>query len=203
MHHAPCTMAACQPLVADVGGSMTQLRVAHTSLVTPEGSTDPGRTPRRRGRRDRDPQFSRNASGSGRHHRPSRSRSPTRRTPNIPHLPSSPPPYKSPSKSSVFPPGTASQGLPACALCLSTDPHDTRRCRSETLWDGSKARCQKSDEGRLISPGGTTLCSDWNSRRGCTSSSHEQRHECSGCGSKDHGAQGCPRSQKKPSHHAL
>jgi hypothetical protein len=86
---------------------------------------------------------------------------------------------------------------------LATDSHDTRKCRSETLWDGTKARCRKSDEGRLISPTGTTLCSDWNSRRGCSSSTHEHRHECSGCGNKDHGAQGCPRAQKKSGAHAI
>src|SRR5271154_5244951 len=67
------------------------------------------------------------------------------------------------------------------------------------FWDGSKARCRKTDEGRLITPAGTTLCSDWNNRRGCSSSAHELRHECSGCGSKDHGAQKCPRAQKKQS----
>jgi hypothetical protein len=103
----------------------------------------------------------------------------------------------------LFPQAQALRGLPACALCLATDPHDTRKCRSETLWDGSKARCRKSEEGRLVTPAGTILCSDWNNRRGCTSTLHEQRHECSGCGSKDHGAQGCPRAQKKPSAHSL
>ena len=77
-----------------------------------------------------------------------------------------------------------SQGLAVCALCLATDPHDTRKCCSETFWDGSKARCRKSDEGRLITLAGTTLCSDWNNRRGCTSSSHEQCHECSSCGAR-------------------
>ncbi|KAF8800487.1 hypothetical protein BYT27DRAFT_7200087 [Phlegmacium glaucopus] len=98
---------------------------------------------------------------------------------------------------------TAPQGQAVCALCLATDPHDTRKCHSETFWDGSKARCRKNDEGRLITPTGTTLCHDWNSRRGCTSNSHEQRQECSGCGNKDHGAQRCPRAQKKPSPHSL
>src|SRR5277367_910539 len=122
---------------------------------------------------------------------------------------SSPPPYSrplnqySPSKHQAFPASTASPGLPVCALCLATDSHDTRRCHSELLWDGSKARCKKSDEGRLISPAGTTLCSDWNNHRGCSSTVHELHHECSGCGGKDHGTQRCPRAQKKPSPHAL
>ena len=198
MHHAPCTT-----LHAD---STTQLRVAQGSMSTLEGRQDPVRTPRRRNQRDRDATSGRYASGSGRQHNYSRSRSPVRRTPQR----SSPPPYNrypnqqpSPSKPPAFPPSTAHQGLPVCALCLATDPHDTRKCRSETLWDGSKARSRKNDEGRLITPAGTTLCSDWNNRRGCSSNSHEQRHECSGCGSKDHGAQGCPRAQKKSGPHAL
>jgi hypothetical protein len=172
-----------------------------------EGRQEPMRTPRRRGHRDRDQYPGRIASGSGRHHNPSRSRSPTRRTSYAPPLRRpSPPPYyqqQSPSKNAAFLSGTASQGLPVCALCLATDPHDTRKCRVEILWDGSKARCRKNEEGRLVSPTGTTLCSDWNNRRGCTNSSHEQRHECSGCGNKDHGAQRCPRAQKKPSSHSL
>ena len=223
MHHAPCTMhhASCalhpgtlHPAICLqpprhsswcwCGGPSSQLRGANNSAASLEGQSDPVRTPRRCGRCDKDQQFGREASGSGRHHNPSYSRSPTRQAPYAPaHPRSSPPPYKSPSKPSVFPPSTASQGLVVCALCLATNPHDTRKCCSETFWDGSKARCRKSDEGRLITPAGTTLCSDWNNRRGCTSSSHEQRHECSSCGGKDHGAQGCPRVQKKSSTHSL
>jgi hypothetical protein len=107
------------------------------------------------------------------------------------------------TKYQAFQASTASHGLPVCALCLATDSHDTRRCRSESLLDGSKSRCKKSDKGRLITPSGTILCSDWNNRRGCSSSTHELRHECSGCGSKDHGAQKCPRAQKKQSPHSL
>jgi hypothetical protein len=168
------------------------------------------RTPRRRNHREREQQFTRTASGSGRPHNPSRSRSPTRRTPNMSRHRFSPPPYNryppsqpSPTKNSTFPSGAATQGQPVCALCLATEIHDTRKCRSETLWDGTKARCRKSEEGRLITPAGNILCSDWNNRRGCTSNSHEQRHECSGCGNKDHGAQKCPRAQKRPSAHAI
>ena len=202
MHHAPmhqCTM----PLPSL--SCLIQLRVAQSGLSMQDGRQDLVRTPKRRNFRDRD--SGRNASGSGRHHNPSRSRSPLRRTPQAPaHQRSSPPPYnqqQSPSKNSVFPSSTAFQGQPVCALCLATDSHDTRKCRSEILWDGSKARCRKNEEGRLITPAGTTLCSDWNNRRGCTASTHEHRHECSGCGNKDHGAQRCPRAQKKSGPHSL
>jgi hypothetical protein len=204
MHHAP-PLPLCN---AHVVSKYPQIRVVHNSLTMQEGRQDSPRTPRRRNYRDKE-QPGRFASGSGRHHNASRSRSPTRRTPARQR---SPPPYNrypsyqrspSSSKNSSFPAGTTSQGLPVCALCLATDSHDTRKCRSETLWDGSKARCRKTDEGRLVTPAGTTLCSDWNSRRGCTTTSHEQRHECSGCGNKDHGAQKCPRAQKKPSAHSI
>ena len=194
LHHAPCTpylgpcwlWSCCAPFPPLCGNVATQLRAAHSALSMQDGHQDPVCTPKRRDRRDRDQTSGRYASGSGHVHNYSRSCSPTRWTPQR----SSPPPYnrsqqQSPSKTVAFPSGTAHQGLPACALCLATDPHDTRKCRSETLWDGSKARCRKSDEGRLITPAGTTLCSDWNNRRGCSSSAHEQRHECSGCGSKD------------------
>ena len=199
MHHAPCTShhAPCiMPLAPP------QLRVAQGGFTAQEGRSDLLRTPRRRNPRDRD--GGRNASGSGCRHNPSRSRSPPRRTPQgSSHQRFSPPPYPSPSKNQGFQPSTAHQGLLVCALCLATDPHDTRKCRTDTLWDGSKARCHKSEEGRLINSAGTTLCSDWNSRRECTSSTHKQRHECSGCGNKDHGAQKCLRAQKKPGTHAL
>jgi hypothetical protein len=211
LHHAPCTFPHPCHLRVTVMSSfntlmVTQICVVHNSLVTQDGRQDPARTPRRRNYRDKD-HSGRFASGSGRHHNASRSRSPTRRTPACQR---SPPQYsryssnqQSPSKNASFPASTASQGLPVCALCLATDTHDTRKCRSETLWDGSKARCRKTDEGKLITPAGTTLCNDWNTRRGCTTNMHEHRHECSGCGNKDHGAQKCPQAQRKPSSHAI
>ena len=195
MHHAPCTLHHAPRTMHHGLIPPSQLRVVQGGLSMQDGRQDLPRTPRRRGG---------HMGGSGRQRNPSRSRSPARRTPNNPaHQRSSPPPYQSPSKNASFQPSTAFQGTPVCALCLATDPHDVRKCRSETLWDGSKARCRKSDEGRLITGAGNTLCSDWNSRRGCSSSTHEQRHECSGCGNKDHGAQRCPRAQKKPSAHSL
>ena len=210
LHRAPCTMHHAPRTTHHAPCTLTlnlQLRVAQSSFATQEGRQDPPRTPRRRNLRDKDQLPGRGARGSGRHHNASRSRSPARRPSYTPsHLRSSPPPYHqqpSPSKNPVFPASTAPQGLAVCALCLATDPHSTRKCRSESLWDGSKARCRKTEEGRLLTPAGTILCSDWNNRRGCTANSHEQRHECSGCGGKDHGAQKCPRAQKRPSAHAI
>ncbi|KAF8164713.1 hypothetical protein B0H34DRAFT_643944, partial [Crassisporium funariophilum] len=100
---------------------------------------------------------------------------------------SSPPPYSQPqsssscatSKQTFFQSGADSKSPSVCALCLGQDPHNVFKCQSEVLWDGSKARCRRNDQGRLVSPTGCTLCSDWNTRRGCTMSGHEQCHECS------------------------
>ena len=197
MHHAPCTAhhAPCTTLHASLSLTDVQLQTVHSGTGPRDSLQDSPQTPRRRGRRPY-------TGGSGRFPRSSHSRSPTRRASGAsmhPHVS----PRSSPSKQSAFQSSTAFQGQPVCALCLATDQHDTRRCRSETLWDGSKARCKKSDEGRLITPSGTTLCSDWNNRRGCSSSAHDFRHECSGCGEKDHGAQRCPRAQKKAASHSL
>ncbi|KAF8148912.1 hypothetical protein B0H34DRAFT_618887, partial [Crassisporium funariophilum] len=89
-----------------------------------------------------------------------------------------------------------SKSPPVCALCLGREAHDVFKCQSDTSWDGTKARCHKNDQGRLVTPMGTVLCFDWNTRRGCTGQGHDDRHECSGCGNKDHGAQNCPRAQK-------
>jgi hypothetical protein len=170
MHHAPCTThhATCHmhpaPRPPLPPFFSPQLRVVQSGLTSQDGRSDLLRTPRRRNQRDRD--GGKGTGGSGRRRDPSRSRSPPRRTSN--RLPSSPPPYQSPSKNQAFQPSTVSQGLPACALCLATDPHDTRKCRADVLWDGSKARCHKNDEGRIVNPTGTTLCSGWNSQRGCT-----------------------------------
>src|SRR5271168_2198827 len=93
--------------------------------------------------------------------------------------------------------GADSKGPPVCAICLGRNICEIGKCRSENFWDGSKVRCQKNEQGRLITPTGTILCHDWNTRRGCPSTVHGQRHECSGCGKRDHGAQNCARAQKE------
>ena len=191
MHHTPCRVVfihadITHPTPPFLGPSkIFQLRVARSGLNSQNGQQDLPHTPRRQTRRN-------NAGGgTGNKHFPghSHSCSPSRRAQSSSaHPRSSPPPYNrqssqhSPSKQSSFQASTATQGQPVCALCLATETHDTRRCHSKTLWDGSKARCRKNEDGRLITPTGNTLCSDWNNRRGCSSSAHDVRHECSGCG---------------------
>ncbi|KAF8154173.1 hypothetical protein B0H34DRAFT_662306, partial [Crassisporium funariophilum] len=99
---------------------------------------------------------------------------------------------------SFFQPGAATtSALSACTICLGRNPHNVFSCSAETLWDGvTPAHCSKNDKGRLLNPAGTTLCSDWQRKAGCSSSSHDSKHECSGCGKPTHGAQTCPRGQK-------
>lgn len=104
------------------------------------------------------------------------------------------PSHKKPHNS--FQPGAGPAALSACTLCLGRHRHDTFHCNSELLWDNTAARCRRNDSGRLVNPDGLVLCSDWQLPRGCSSSGHLSRHECSGCGHKSHGAQNCPRSQK-------
>ena len=95
-----------------------------------------------------------------------------------------------------FPAGASSRGPSACAICLGRHRHEISKCCSETLWNGEKARCHRNDQGRLVSPAGLIICSDWQRPNGCSTSGAGHRHECSGCGKNDHGAQECPRTQK-------
>lgn len=90
--------------------------------------------------------------------------------------------------------GASRKDLAACAICLGRQPHRVRDCNAEKTWDGARARCRRNDA-RIINPSGLTLCCDWQREDGCRSSSHDERHECSGCGATDHGAQRCKRAQ--------
>jgi len=93
--------------------------------------------------------------------------------------------------------GAAGNGvLSACTICLGRGPHDIYNCTSATLWDGSPAQCQKNSQGRIVNPAGSILCSDWQWPNGCSATTHDSHHECSGCGKSTHGAQNCPRAQK-------
>lgn len=89
-----------------------------------------------------------------------------------------------------------SNALAACTLCLGRHRHDISACTATTLWDGSPARCRRNEKGRLVNPNGFVICNDWQRPNGCSETTHDSRHECSGCGKPDHGAQRCPRAQK-------
>jgi len=95
-----------------------------------------------------------------------------------------------------FPLGASQSGPSACALCLGRFRHQVHKCTSEFQWDKrTKTRCRRNAEGHLINPEGSEVCYDWQRPKGCTSTSRSHIHECSGCGSKNHGAQGCPQGE--------
>jgi hypothetical protein len=93
--------------------------------------------------------------------------------------------------------GTSSCTPSACAICLGRHHHKVYKCNSITLWNGEKPHCHRNEQGCIINPNGSTICSDWQRPIGCASSGSGHHHECSGCGKGDHGAQECPRVQKE------
>ncbi|KAF9220511.1 hypothetical protein BS17DRAFT_663486, partial [Gyrodon lividus] len=83
-----------------------------------------------------------------------------------------------------------------CPICLGRHPHRVHECNDPALWDGSPAYARRTSEGRLINGKGSTLCSDWQKPNGCLIPHKTAKHECSGCGKSDHGAQRCHRAQQ-------
>ena len=79
-----------------------------------------------------------------------------------------------------------------CAVCLGCHEHSFSKCDSDKLWNGTDGSARKNEQGRLVAADGLPICFDWQVQKGCTSTSHLDRHKCSGCGKGDHGAQGCP-----------
>ncbi|KAJ7652576.1 hypothetical protein B0H17DRAFT_835003, partial [Mycena rosella] len=89
-----------------------------------------------------------------------------------------------------------SDGLSACALCLGHHHHNVRDCRSGTLWNTTTpARVKRNAEGKLVNNRNELVCLNWQKAFGCDLN-HAARHECSGCGSSNHGAQKCHLAQK-------
>ena len=85
----------------------------------------------------------------------------------------------------------------ACTLCLGRHRHNVAICSSPTLWDQkTPAYCFHNENNRLVNAKGFILCSNWQQPNGCNSTTHNSRHECSGHGKLDHGAQKCPRAEK-------
>ena len=98
-------------------------------------------------------------------------------------------------KPEVFQSGTGSRGR-VCAVCLGRHEHFFAKCEETRLWNGSAAAAQKNKQGHFAAVNSQHLCFDWQLPRGCASTSHTDRHICSGCGSSDHGAQSCPLAEK-------
>ena len=80
----------------------------------------------------------------------------------------------------------------ACAVCLNHHKHNFSKCDGVKLWDGSVGSPRKNKQGRLVAANGLPICFDWQMPQGCASTSHSDRHRCSGCGKTNHGAQTCP-----------
>ncbi|KAG1778121.1 hypothetical protein EV702DRAFT_968650 [Suillus placidus] len=89
-----------------------------------------------------------------------------------------------------------SRGRSACAICLGCFIHDIHHCNSNNLWDRSSSHCCQAQDGHIVNPQGLPLCYKWQCTQSCAAPNHEAFHGCSGCGSKDHGAQKCSRGEK-------
>ncbi|KAJ7467401.1 hypothetical protein B0H11DRAFT_1732815, partial [Mycena galericulata] len=88
-----------------------------------------------------------------------------------------------------------SDGLSTCAVCLGRHRHNVAACKSTKLWNGSTpARAKRNSGDRLVNSQGDAICLNW--QRSSCDSNHSSRHECSGCGSPNHGAQKCHLAQK-------
>ena len=124
--------------------------------------------------------------------RPSRSRSPIRRSRGSHHRSRSPETSRKPSfRSSGSKPGRLDR-LSACPICLSRKRHQIASCQSAETWDKKKVRCSRNERGRIINNKGIMLCSDWQRPNRCENVSSGHVHECSGCGASQHGADSCP-----------
>ena len=95
----------------------------------------------------------------------------------------------------VFQTGTGENlNLAPCAICLSRAPHNIRTCKAKTRWDGKPTLYSRNPDHRIIDSQGHIICSDWQRPTGCTG---KHRHECSGCGSRSHGACDCSFAQPR------
>ncbi|XP_006461560.1 hypothetical protein AGABI2DRAFT_205353 [Agaricus bisporus var. bisporus H97] len=132
-------------------------------------------------------------------HSPPRKRSRCQRSPS-PHSPdNSRARGRKSFRASSTSPRSKPTPLSVCPTCLGRNPHAVAHCKATRRWDGLDSnRCTRTDKGHLKDPDGTILCTDWQKPRSCsdTSAGHAPKHQCSGCGDRDHGAQGCPRAQK-------
>jgi hypothetical protein len=97
---------------------------------------------------------------------------------------------------SFFRNSTGSRPSGVCAVCLGRNDHDFSKCNSARLWDGTKGWARKNEQGRLATPEGLVLCFDWQLPKTCASTTHTEKHLCSGCGEASHGAQKCLRAEK-------
>ena len=137
------------------------------------------------------PQMSRNPhDGGSSRRRKSRSRSPSRKRNNFRKRSSSPEAkrtsFRTPAASS-----SKRDKLPACPVCLGRHRHRVASCQTTKTWSGKDAISSRTDTGRILNKRGAILCADWQRPNRCTDASGRHLHECSGCGSAEHGADSC------------
>jgi hypothetical protein len=135
------------------------------------------------------------------HHRRSRSRSPNHNQSASSSNHDNTGRYSRSSDHSFRTPDSKSTSLSACAICLGRHRHIIGKCNNPTIWSGQPSLCRRNNLGRIINAKGTVLCVDWQKPNGCSSISHDHKHECSGCGNTSHGAQKCPRAEKAQGPH--
>ncbi|KAI6002410.1 hypothetical protein F5J12DRAFT_723075, partial [Pisolithus orientalis] len=87
----------------------------------------------------------------------------------------------------------------ACPICLGCHPHQIHECNNPNLWDGSPTHARCTTEGHIIDSKGYILCSNWQKPNSCSLSHKSAKHECSRCGSCEHGAQQCHHAHKHTS----
>ena len=124
----------------------------------------------------------------------SRSRSPAKRSNNFRRRSRSPETEKRTFRPALPRPNRQDR-LSACPICLGRHPHRTASCQATETWDGKKAICSRTTQGRILNERGTVICSDWQRPNRCTDTSGKHIHECSGCKSREHGADSCPLAQ--------
>ncbi|TFK58594.1 hypothetical protein BDN72DRAFT_65089 [Pluteus cervinus] len=130
--------------------------------------------------RDRSNRFERS-----RYSKSSRSASP-RRSPSLSHRRHrrSPPPSSSTSNTK--------EKLPKpCIICLGRTWHKVSECKRRQLWDKSQpTRTHKNRDGFIVNKLGNEICFNFQFGK-CSPPAPGHIHECSGCGSSDHGAYRC------------
>lgn len=83
-------------------------------------------------------------------------------------------------------------GRYVCAICLGRH-ENSRECRLERLHSGAAAFAARNERGHLVRRSDSQLlCFNFQTTKGCVSTTHADRHMCSGCGSGYHGAHRCP-----------
>ncbi|KDQ62029.1 hypothetical protein JAAARDRAFT_54071 [Jaapia argillacea MUCL 33604] len=95
--------------------------------------------------------------------------------------------------------GTGRSGHSACAVCLGRHTHAIVECNAERVWNSAHPTISQHINKDLQLRNGKPICIDWQRMSGCSSSRHDARHICSGCGQATHGAQNCPRAEKASS----